>query len=148
MAAGKIERFQRKCVMHFETVQFSLAAGTACTSAVTSFRENSKLLPPAAALLSCLKLLLLDEPTSDRLRKKEFHRAPGREVAHQLSSVLVATRRCVRASLTRASALDGEARCAQAGSPSRQALCLPRSCASNQASTAADSTPVLESSAL
>ena len=106
----------------------------------------------AAALVLRPKLLLLDEPTSqlDPFAQKSFTALLER-VARELNvAVLVATHD-VAAFEHLADArvcLSGEKPDAlQADSPSRQALC-PRSSASNQASTAADSTPVLEFSAV
>ena len=113
---------------------------------------EQQLVALAAALVMRPKLLLLDEPTSqlDPFAQKSFTALLER-VARELNvAVLVATHD-VAAFEHLADAcvcLGGEKPDAlQADSPSRQALC-PRSSASNQASTAADSTPVLEFSAV
>ena len=106
----------------------------------------------AAALVMRPKLLLLDEPTSqlDPFAQKNFTALLER-VARELNvAVLVATHD-ITAFEHLADAricLDGEKPDAlQADSSSRQALC-PRGSASNQTSTAADNSPVLEFSAV
>ena len=106
----------------------------------------------AAALVMRPKLLLLDEPTSqlDPFAQKNFTALLER-VARELNvAVLVATHD-ITAFEHLADAricLDGEKPdVLQADSSSRQALC-PGSSASNQASTAADNSPVLEFSAV
>lgn len=106
----------------------------------------------AAALVMRPKLLLLDEPTSqlDPFAQKNFTALLER-VARELNvAVLVATHD-ITAFEHLADAricLDGEKPDAlRADSSSRQALC-PRSSAPNQASTAADNSPVLEFSAV
>ena len=113
---------------------------------------EQQLVALAAALVMRPKLLLLDEPTSqlDPFAQKSFTALLER-VARELNvAVLVATHD-VTAFEYLADArvcLGGEKPDAlQADSSSRQALC-PRSSAPNQASTAADSTPVLEFSAV
>ena len=113
---------------------------------------EQQLVALAAALVMRPKLLLLDEPTSqlDPFSQKSFTALLER-VARELNvAVLVATHD-VTAFEHLADArihLDGEKPNAlQADSPSRQALC-PRSSAPNQASTAADNSPVLEFSAV
>lgn len=113
---------------------------------------EQQLVALAAALVMRPKLLLLDEPTSqlDPFAQKNFIALLER-VARELNvAVLVATHD-ITAFEHLADArihLDGEKPDAlQADSSSRQALC-PRSSASNQASTAADNSPVLEFSAV
>jgi len=113
---------------------------------------EQQLVALAAALVMRPKLLLLDEPTSqlDPFAQKNFTALLER-VARELNvAVLVATHD-VTAFEHLADAricLDGEKPDAlQADSSSRQALC-PGSSASNQASTAADNSPVLEFSAV
>ena len=113
---------------------------------------EQQLVALAAALVMRPKLLLLDEPTSqlDPFAQKNFTALLER-VARELNvAVLVATHD-ITAFEHLADArihLDGEKPNAlQADSPSRQALC-PRSSAPNQASTAADNSPVLEFSAV
>ena len=113
---------------------------------------EQQLVALASALVMRPKLLLLDEPTSqlDPFAQKNFTALLER-VAHELNvAVLVATHD-VTAFEYLADArvcLGGEKPDAlQADSSSRQALC-PRSSAPSQASTAADSTPVLEFSAV
>ena len=113
---------------------------------------EQQLVALAAALVMRPKLLLLDEPTSqlDPFAQKNFTALLER-VARELNvAVLVATHD-ITAFEHLADArihLDGEKPNAlQADSSSRQALC-PRSSAPNQASTVADSTPVLEFSAV
>ena len=113
---------------------------------------EQQLVALAAALVMRPKLLLLDEPTSqlDPFAQKNFTALLER-VARELNvAVLVATHDITafeHLADTRIH-LDGEKPDAlQADIPSRQALC-PRSSAPNQASTAADSTPVLEFSAV
>ena len=113
---------------------------------------EQQLVALAAALVMRPKLLLLDEPTSqlDPFAQKNFTALLER-VARELNvAVLVATHD-VTAFEHLADAricLDGEKPDAlQADSPSRQALC-PRSSVPNQASTAADNSPVLEFSAV
>ena len=113
---------------------------------------EQQLVALAAALVMRPKLLLLDEPTSqlDPFAQKNFTALLER-VARELNvAVLVATHD-VAAFEHLANThihLDGEKPdVLQADSPSRQALC-PRSSAPNQASTAADNSPVLEFSAV
>lgn len=113
---------------------------------------EQQLVALAAALVMRPKLLLLDEPTSqlDPFAQKNFTALLER-VARELNvAVLVATHD-VTAFEHLADAricLDGEKPDAlRADSSSRQALC-PRSSAPNQASTAADNSPVLEFSAV
>ena len=113
---------------------------------------EQQLVALAAALVMRPKLLLLDEPTSqlDPFAQKNFTALLER-VARELNvAVLVATHD-VAAFEHLANThihLDGEKPDAlQADSSSRQALC-PGSSASNQASTAADNSPVLEFSAV
>ncbi|KGF13606.1 hypothetical protein HMPREF1647_04230 [Lancefieldella parvula DNF00906] len=113
---------------------------------------EQQLVALAAALVMRPKLLLLDEPTSqlDPFAQKSFTALLER-VARELNvAVLVATHD-VDAFEHLADAcvcLGGEKPDAlQADSSSRQALC-PRSSAPNQASTAADNSPVLEFSAV
>ena len=113
---------------------------------------EQQLVALAAALVLRPKLLLLDEPTSqlDPFAQKSFTALLER-VARELNvAVLVATHD-VAAFEYLADArvcLGGEKPDAlQADSSSRQALC-PGSSASNQASTAADNSPVLEFSAV
>lgn len=113
---------------------------------------EQQLVALAAALVMRPKLLLLDEPTSqlDPFAQKNFTALLER-VARELNvAVLVATHD-ITAFEHLADAricLDGEKPDAlQADSSSRQALC-PRSSAPNQASTAADNSPVLEFSAV
>ena len=113
---------------------------------------EQQLVALAAALVMRPKLLLLDEPTSqlDPFAQKNFTALLER-VARELNvAVLVATHD-VAAFEHLANThihLDGEKPDAlQADSSSRQALC-PRSSAPNQASTAADNSPVLEFSAV
>lgn len=113
---------------------------------------EQQLVALAAALVMRPKLLLLDEPTSqlDPFAQKNFTALLER-VARELNvAVLVATHD-ITAFEHLADAricLDGEKPNAlQADSSSRQALC-PRSSAPNQASTAADNSPVLEFSAV
>ena len=113
---------------------------------------EQQLVALAAALVMRPKLLLLDEPTSqlDPFAQKNFTALLER-VARELNvAVLVATHD-VTAFEHLADAricLDNEKPDAlRADSSSRQALC-PRSSAPNQASTAADNTPVLEFSAV
>jgi len=113
---------------------------------------EQQLVALAAALVMRPKLLLLDEPTSqlDPFAQKNFTALLER-VARELNvAVLVATHD-VTAFEHLADArvcLGGEKPDAlQADSSSRQALC-PRSSAPNQASTAADNSPVLEFSAV
>lgn len=113
---------------------------------------EQQLVALAAALVMRPKLLLLDEPTSqlDPFAQKNFIALLER-VARELNvAVLVATHD-ITAFEHLADArihLDGEKPDAlQADSSSRQALC-PGSSASNQASTAADNSPVLEFSAV
>ena len=113
---------------------------------------EQQLVALAAALVMRPKLLLLDEPTSqlDPFAQKNFTALLER-VARELNvAVLVATHD-ITAFEHLADAricLDGEKPDAlQADSSSRQALC-PGSSASNQASTAADNSPVLEFSAV
>ena len=113
---------------------------------------EQQLVALASALVLRPKLLLLDEPTSqlDPFAQKSFTALLER-VARELNvAVLVATHD-VDAFEHLADAcvcLDGEKPDAlQADSSSRQALC-PGSSASNQASTAADNSPVLEFSAV
>ena len=113
---------------------------------------EQQLVALAAALVMRPKLLLLDEPTSqlDPFAQKNFTALLER-VARELNvAVLVATHD-VAAFEHLANThihLDGEKPDAlQVDGSSRQALC-PRSSAPNQASTAADSTPVLEFSAV
>ena len=113
---------------------------------------EQQLVALAAALVMRPKLLLLDEPTSqlDPFAQKNFTALLER-VARELNvAVLVATHD-VTAFEHLADAricLDGEKPDAlQVDGSSRQALC-PRSSASNQASTAADNSPVLEFSAV
>ena len=113
---------------------------------------EQQLVALAAALVMRPKLLLLDEPTSqlDPFAQKSFTALLER-VARELNvAVLVATHD-VAAFEHLADArvcLGGEKPGAlQADSSSRQALC-PRSSAPNQASTAADNSPVLEFSAV
>lgn len=113
---------------------------------------EQQLVALAAALVMRPKLLLLDEPTSqlDPFAQKSFTALLER-VARELNvAVLVATHD-VTAFEHLADAricLDNEKPDAlRADSSSRQALC-PRSSASNQASTAADNSPVLEFSAV
>ena len=113
---------------------------------------EQQLVALAAALVMRPKLLLLDEPTSqlDPFAQKNFIALLER-VARELNvAVLVATHD-ITAFEHLADArihLDGEKPDAlRADSSSRQALC-PRSSAPNQASTAADNSPVLEFSAV
>ena len=113
---------------------------------------EQQLVALAAALVMRPKLLLLDEPTSqlDPFAQKNFTALLER-VARELNvAVLVATHD-ITAFEHLADAricLDGEKPDAlRADSSSRQALC-PRSSAPNQASTAADNSPVLEFSAV
>ena len=113
---------------------------------------EQQLVALAAALVMRPKLLLLDEPTSqlDPFAQKNFTALLER-VARELNvAVLVATHD-ITAFEHLADAricLDGEKPDAlQADSSSRQALC-PRGSASNQTSTAADNSPVLEFSAV
>ena len=113
---------------------------------------EQQLVALAAALVMRPKLLLLDEPTSqlDPFAQKNFTALLER-VARELNvAVLVATHD-VAAFEHLADAricLDNEKPDAlRADSSSRQALC-PRSSAPNQASTAADNSPVLEFSAV
>ena len=113
---------------------------------------EQQLVALAAALVMRPKLLLLDEPTSqlDPFAQKNFTALLER-VARELNvAVLVATHD-VTAFEHLADArihLDGEKPDAlQADSSSRQALC-PGSSVSNQVSTAADNSPVLEFSAV
>lgn len=113
---------------------------------------EQQLVALAAALVMRPKLLLLDEPTSqlDPFAQKNFTALLER-VARELNvAVLVATHD-VTAFEHLADAricLDNEKPdVLQADSSSRQALC-PGSSASNQASTAADSSPALEFSAV
>ena len=113
---------------------------------------EQQLVALAAALVMRPKLLLLDEPTSqlDPFAQKNFTALLER-VARELNvAVLVATHD-ITAFEHLADAricLDGEKPDAlQADGSSRQALC-PRSSASNQASTVADNSPVLEFSAV
>ena len=113
---------------------------------------EQQLVALAAALVMRPKLLLLDEPTSqlDPFAQKNFIALLER-VARELNvAVLVATHD-ITAFEHLADArihLDGEKPDAlQADNSSRQALC-PCSSASNQASTAADNSPVLEFSAV
>ena len=113
---------------------------------------EQQLVALAAALVMRPKLLLLDEPTSqlDPFAQKNFTALLER-VARELNvAVLVATHD-ITAFEHLADAricLDGEKPdVLQADSSSRQALC-PGSSASNQASTAADNSPVLEFSAV
>ena len=113
---------------------------------------EQQLVALAAALVMRPKLLLLDEPTSqlDPFAQKNFTALLER-VARELNvAVLVATHD-ITAFEHLADArihLDGEKPDAlRADSSSRQALC-PGSSASNQASTAADNSPVLEFSAV
>ena len=113
---------------------------------------EQQLVALAAALVMRPKLLLLDEPTSqlDPFAQKNFTALLER-VARELNvAVLVATHD-VTAFEHLADAricLDGEKPDAlQVDGSSRQALC-PRSSVPNQASTAADNSPVLEFSAV
>ena len=113
---------------------------------------EQQLVALAAALVMRPKLLLLDEPTSqlDPFAQKNFTALLER-VARELNvAVLVATHD-ITAFEHLADAricLDGEKPdVLQADSSSRQTLC-PGSSASNQASTAADNSPVLEFSAV
>ena len=113
---------------------------------------EQQLVALAAALVMRPKLLLLDEPTSqlDPFAQKNFTALLER-VARELNvAVLVATHD-ITAFEHLADAricLDGEKPDAlRADSSSRQALC-PRGSASNQTSTAADNSPVLEFSAV
>ena len=113
---------------------------------------EQQLVALAAALVLQPKLLLLDEPTSqlDPFAQTSFTALLER-VARELNVAVFVATHDVAAFEYLADArvcLGGEKPDAlQADSSSRQALC-PRSSAPNQASTAADSTPVLEFSAV
>lgn len=113
---------------------------------------EQQLVALAAALVMRPKLLLLDEPTSqlDPFAQKNFTALLER-VARELNvAVLVATHDVAafeHLANTRIHLDNEKPDVLQADSSSRQALC-PRGSAPNQASTAADNSPVLEFSAV